>query len=175
MNRVTVSSIVTFRLVSLSANGSSQALPWAASESVGLSADRLNRVDALFESYIADGRMAGVVVAIARKGKLAHFRTLGRMDMAKDPPMREDAIFRMASMTKPITSVAVLMLYEEGHFQLEDPVSWYIPELSGMRPETKPALEGEVREMTVRDLLTHTAGLPASGRASACAYRPALG
>ena len=54
-------------------------------------------------------------------------------------------------------------------------MSWYIPELSGMRPERKPALEGEVREMTVRDLLAHTAGLPASGRASACAYRPALG
>ncbi len=70
---------------------------------------------------------------------------------------------------------SVLVPDPRGDFQLEDPVSWYIPELSGMRPETKPALEGEVREMTVRDLLTHTAGLPASGRASACAYRPALG
>ena len=164
MSRITITAIVTFALGSLSANGSSQALPWVAPESVGISAERLSRVDALFESYIADGRMAGVVVAIARKGRLAHFRTFGRMDMAKDPPMREDAIFRMASMAKPITSVAVLMLHEEGHFQLEDPVSWYIPELSGMRPETTPDQEGEVREMTVRDLLTHTAGLPASGR-----------
>ena len=122
--------------------------------------DRLNRVDALFESYIADGRMAGAVVAIARKGSLAHFRALGRMDMAKDQPMSEDAIFRIASMTKPITSVAVLMLYEEGRFQLEDPVSWYIPELAGMQPEVLPAEGGDVREMTVRDLLTHMAGLP---------------
>jgi len=135
MSRITISAGLTLLLVSLSANGFAQALPWTAPEAVGISADRLGRVDALFESYIADGRMAGVVVAIARRGKLAHFKSLGRMDMAKDQAMREDAIFRMASMTKPITSVAVLMLYEEGHFQLEDPVSWYIPELAGMRPE----------------------------------------
>ena len=160
MSRVTITPVVTFLLVSLSANGSAQALPWAPPESVGLAADRLTRVDDLFESYIADGRMAGVVVAIARKGRLAHFRTLGRMDMAKDQPMRDDAIFRIASMTKPIASVAVLMLYEEGRFQLEDPVSWYIPELAGMQPEVLPAEGGDVREMTVRDLLTHTAGLP---------------
>ena len=160
MSRVTLTAIVAFLLVSLSANGSAQTLPWAAPESVGLSTDRLSRVDALFESYIADGRMAGVIVAIARKGRLAHFRTLGRMDMAKNQPMRKDAIFRLASMTKPITSVAVLMLYEEGLFQLEDPVSWYIPELAGMQPETMAAEGGEAREMTVRDLLTHTAGLP---------------
>ncbi len=164
MSRVTITAIVTILLVSLSANGSAQALPWATPESVGVSADRLSRVDDLFESYIADGRMAGVVVAIARKGKLAHLRTLGRMDMAKDQPMREDAIFRMASMTKPITSVAVLMLHEEGRFQLEDPVSWYIPAFSGMEPETVAATGGEVREMTIRDLLTHTAGLPGNGQ-----------
>ena len=128
-----------------------------------MSSERLSRVDALFESYIADGRMAGAVVAIARNGKLAHFRALGRMDMAKDQPMREDAIFRLASMTKPITSVAVMMLYEEGHFQLEDPVSRYIPELSGMRPETSSGESVTTREMSVRDLLAHIAGLPANG------------
>ncbi len=160
MNRVTLTTIVAFLLVSLSANGFAQTLPAAEPASVGLSTDRLSRVDALFESYIADGRMAGVIVAIARKGRLAHFRTLGRMDMAKNQPMTKDAIFRLASMTKPITSVAVLMLYEEGLFQLEDPVSWYIPELAGMQPEAMAAEGGEVREMTVRDLLTHTAGLP---------------
>ena len=160
MTRVTLTTIVAFLSVSLSANGFAQTLPAAEPESVGLSTDRLSRVDALFESYIADGRMAGVIVAIARKGRLVHFRTLGRMDMAKNQPMMKDAIFRMASMTKPITSVAVLMLYEEGLFQLEDPVSWYIPELAGMQPETMSAEGGEVREMTVRDLLTHTAGLP---------------
>ena len=164
MSRVTIPAIVTFLLVSLSATGSSQALPRVEPKSVGLSVDRLTRVDALFESYIADGRMAGVVVAIARKGGLAHFRTLGRMDMAKDLPMRDDAIFRMASMTKPITSVAVLMLYEEGHFQLEDPVSLYIPALSGMQLENAAAKGVEVREMTIRDLLTHTAGLPGNGQ-----------
>jgi len=151
-------------LMTISANGIAQALPDAVPESVGLSSERLNRVDALFESYITDGRMAGVVVAIARNGKLAHFRTLGRMDMAKAQPMREDAIFRMASMTKPITSTAVMMLYEEGHFQLEDPASRYIPELSGMKPEITSAEGVEAREMSIRDLLTHTSGLPGNGQ-----------
>ncbi len=83
------------------------------------------------------------------------------MDMDQDRPMRSDAIFRIASMTKPITSVAVLMLHEEGHFQLEDPASWYIPELAGMKPEADGD-DDDVREMTIQDLLTHTAGLPAS-------------
>ena len=115
--------LIAFALATVSVNGFSQALPEAAPESVGISSERLNRVDTLFESYIAEGRIAGVVVAIARNGKLAHLRTLGRMEMTKPEPMREDAIFRMASMTKPITSTAVMMLYEEGYFQLDDPVS----------------------------------------------------
>jgi CubicO group peptidase (beta-lactamase class C family) len=102
-------------------------------------------------------------VAVARHGKLVHFRTLGRMDMARPEPMRGDAIFRLASMTKPITSVAVMMLLEEGHFQLQDPVSSYIPELAGMAPETEAASDTGPREMTIRDLLTHMAGLPATG------------
>lgn len=144
-------------------NASAQALPLATPEEVGISSERLARLDSLFGSYIGQNRMAGVVVAIARHGKLAHFRTLGRMDMAEPEPMRSDAIFRLASMTKPITSVAVMMLYEEGHFQLEDPVSWYIPELAGMTPEAGTAGSAEPREMTVRDLLTHAAGLPATG------------
>jgi CubicO group peptidase (beta-lactamase class C family) len=148
----------------VSINVFAQALPAAAPESVGLSSERLGRVDELFESYIADGRMAGVVVAIARHGKLAHFRTLGRMDMTQDEPMRANAIFRMASMTKPITSTAIMILYEEGHFQLEDPVARYIPELSGMKPETSNVEGVEAREMSIRDLLIHTAGLPGNGQ-----------
>ena len=151
-------------LAILSATVSAQALPEAAPESVGLSSERLSRVDALFESYIADGRIAGVVVAIARNGKLAHLRALGRMGMTKAQPMREDAIFRMASMTKPITSTAVMMLYEQGYFQLEDPVSRYIPELAGMKPETTGTEGAAAREMSIRDLLIHTAGLPGNGQ-----------
>jgi CubicO group peptidase (beta-lactamase class C family) len=86
------------------------------------------------------------------------------MDKAKDQPMAEDAIFRLASMTKPVTSTAILMLYEEGHFQLEDPVSRYIPELSGMKSETTGVEGVEAREMSIRDLLIHTAGLPGNGQ-----------
>ena len=155
---------IAFSLATVSVNGFSQALPEAAPESLGISSERLNRVDALFESYIAEGRIAGVVVAIARNGKLAHLRTLGRMEMTKSEPMREDAIFRMASMTKPITSTAVMMLYEEGYFQLDDPVSRYIPELSGMKTETTSTEGIEAREMNIRDLLTHTSGLPGNGQ-----------
>ena len=80
--------------------------------------------------------------------------------------MRPDAIFRMASMTKPITSVAVMILFEEGHFQLGDPVSWYLPAMAGMQPPTPGAGEPESREITILDLLTHTSGLPRSGEDS---------
>ena len=161
MRYVRAASLVAFSLFALPTWSLAQGLlPSASPESVGISSERLARVDALFNSYISKGEMAGVIVAIARKGKLAHFQTLGRMDMDEDRPMREDAIFRMASMTKPITSVAVLMLYEEGRFQLEDPVAWYIPEFGGMRLEASAVGTSEAREMTVRDLLTHTAGLP---------------
>ena len=158
-----IASVMSACLLIACTNLSAQPLPEASPESVGISSERLDRVDALFESYIADGRMAGVVVAIAKNGKLAHFRVLGRMEKSTDEPMRADAIFRMASMTKPITSAAVLMLYEEGHFQLEDPVSRYIPELSGMEPEASSNEEIDAREMSIRDLLIHTAGLPGNG------------
>jgi len=120
-------------------------------------------VDALFERYVNEGRLAGTLVVVARRGRLAHIQAVGRMDRAKDAPMRMDAIFRMASMTKPITSVAVMILYEEGRFQLEDPVSWYIPEMTGMHPEASGAPAEGTEEMTIRDLLTHTSGLPRTG------------
>lgn len=142
----------------------SQPLPAAAPETVGLSSDRLARVDALFESYIEAGQIAGVVVAIARRGKLVHFRAMGRMDMNKEQPMSEDAIFRMASMTKPVTSTAIMMLVEMGHLNLDDPVSQYVPELAGMRPEAVQNADDDGREMSIRDLLIHTAGLPGNGQ-----------
>ena len=138
-------------VLTLPVRAPAQALPGAIPEEVGMSSERLARLDSLFTSYIAQDRMAGVVVAVARHGKLVHFRTLGRMDMARPEPMRGDAIFRLASMTKPITSVAVMMLLEEGHFQLQDPVSSYIPELAGMAPETEAASDTGPREMTIRE------------------------
>ena len=102
--------------------------------SVGISADRLARVDALFQSDIDQARVAGVVSAVACRGKLVRLHSQGVMDIDEARPMTDDVIFRIASMTKLITSVAVMMLYEEGLFQLEDPASKYIPELAGMKP-----------------------------------------
>lgn len=164
MNRALSVCLVSSVLLGLPATGSGQPLPTAVPESVGVSSERLARLDALFESYVSDGRMAGVVVAVARRGHLVHFRSLGRMDRDEERPMRDDAIFRLASMSKPITTAAVLMLYEEGRFQLEDPVSWYIPELGGMKPAMLPEGAPEPREMRIHDLLTHMAGFPANRR-----------
>ena len=135
-------------------------------ESVGLSSDRLKRVDALIDRHIEEKKIAGAVVLIARRGKIAYFRASGRADINK--PMQRDTIFRIASMTKPLTSTAIMLLYEEGRVLLSDPISKYIPEFQ--YPQVlEPLPDGSDfnfrlvparREITVRDLLCHTAGIP---------------
>ncbi|CAO4176297.1 Beta-lactamase family protein [Methylorubrum populi] len=131
---------------------------------VGLCPDRLERVDAWMRRYVETGRLAGLSVAVMRGGKTAFFRAHGQADLARSRPFTADTILRIYSMTKPLTSLAVLMLYEEGRFQLDDPVSRFLPEFAEMRVmtggnraklETEPAL----RAITIRDLLTHTSGL----------------
>ncbi|MBD8909067.1 serine hydrolase [Methylorubrum zatmanii] len=131
---------------------------------VGLCPDRLERVDAWMRRYVETGRLAGLSVAVMRGGKTAFFRAHGQADLARSRPFTADTILRIYSMTKPLTSLAVLMLYEEGRFQLDDPVSRFLPEFTEMlvmtggnraRLETEPAL----RAITIRDLLTHTSGL----------------
>jgi CubicO group peptidase (beta-lactamase class C family) len=137
-------------------------------EKVGLSSERLRRIDThLQDRYLTPKKIAGALTLVARRGKVAYLSPQGMMDYERGRPMTEDTIFRIYSMTKPITSVALMMLYEQGHFQLGDRVSKFIPEwkdlqvyVSGEYPDfvtTPPE-----REMTVRDLLTHTSGL-ASG------------
>lgn len=126
---------------------------------------RLERIDRhLLRSYIEPGKIAGALTLVARSGRVVHFSPLGRMDLERDRAMRHDTIFRIYSMTKPITSVALMILYEEGRLRLNDPVYRFIPAfadmrvyLSGQHPMflTEPAR----RPITVRDLLTHTAGL----------------
>lgn len=135
-------------------------------EAVGLSSQRLARIDELWNRYIDEGKIPGVVTVIARHGETVHFRTQGRMDIDDGRVMRPDAIFRIASMTKPITSVALMILYEEGRFQLEDPISLYVPEMSGVRVlpgqeawSDSSSLIDAGREISVGDLLLHTAGL----------------
>lgn len=142
-----------------------QELPSAKPESVGLSSERLERIAATVQRDIDQKRIAGAVTLVARHGKVAWFKSQGALDREAGKPMRNDAIFRICSMSKPITSLAVMMLYEEGHFLLDDPVSNYLPEFKNPKVLVKPANGGEPytipaeREITIRDLLRHTSGL----------------
>lgn len=131
---------------------------------VGLDPERLERIDRHFRRFVDDGRLPGWLVLVARDGRVAHLGTYGRRDMEADLPVEADTVFRIFSMTKPITSVAAMMLYEEGAFELHDPVSRFIPAFAGarvyragssLRPATVPAVE----PVRIWHLLTHTAGL----------------
>ena len=133
-------------------------------EDLGLSSDRLARIAPYFqERYVAAGRLSGVLTLVARRGQVARLDCVGDRDVATGAPIEPDTVFRIYSMTKPITSVALMTLYEEGLFQLDDPVSRFLPELAGLRvwedgtPTSYRTTVAE-REITVRDLLTHTAG-----------------
>jgi CubicO group peptidase (beta-lactamase class C family) len=134
-----------------------QALPRTSPESAGLSSERLNRITELFQHDVDQGELPGVVVAIARGGKLVYEQAIGFRNREDKTPMKTDAIFRIASMSKPITSVAVMMLVEEGKIDLAAPVSQYLPEFKDL----KVGLDGQPskRPMTVQDLLRHTSGL----------------
>ena len=105
----------------------------ASPEDVGLSSARLERIDSAIEQSINDGRIAGAVALVARHGKIAYFKAFGMADREAKKPMRTDNIFRICSMSKPITSVAVMILYEEGRFLLNEPVSDFIPEFKNMK------------------------------------------
>jgi CubicO group peptidase (beta-lactamase class C family) len=133
-------------------------------EDLGLSSSRLARIGSFFEqAYVAPGRLPGVLTLVARRGQVASLACVGDRDLAASRPVEADTIFRIYSMTKPITSVALMTLYEEGRFQLDDPVSRFLPELGGLRvwddgtPLSFRTVPAE-RDITVRDLLTHTAG-----------------
>lgn len=141
-----------------------QDLPTAKPEAVGLSSERLERIGATVQRSIDDKRIAGAVTLVVRHGKVAWFKSQGMMDREAGKAMRPDAMFRICSMTKPITSVAVMILYEEGRFLLDDPVSKYLPEFKNPKVLVKPA-SGEPytipasKEITIRDLLRHTSGI----------------
>jgi CubicO group peptidase (beta-lactamase class C family) len=152
------------------ASGFQQPAEGAASpEDVGLSSKRLERIDDAIEHSINDGRIAGAVALVARHGKIAYFKAFGMADREAKKPMRTDNIFRICSMSKPIASVAVMILYEEGRFLLSEPVSDFIPEFKNMKvldppfpqDKTSPpgALVNATRPITIFELLTHTSGL----------------
>ena len=141
-----------------------QALPRAAKpEEVGLSSERLQRLTDAFQGYVKDGKLAGAVVLVARRGKVAYSGAFGQRDIETHAPMKEDAIFRIASQTKALVSVAALRLQEEGKLVISDPVGKYIPEfqktrVAVLRPGGYDVVDSK-RPITIRDLLTHTSGV----------------
>ncbi len=163
MHRKTNIAVFLCALV-LAATAVAQDLPAAKPETLGLSSERLERIGAAVQHNIDDKRIAGAVTLVVRRGHVAWFKAQGMMDREAGKLMRPDAMFRICSMTKPITSTAVMMLYEEGAFLLDDPISKYLPEFKKMTVLVKPAT-GEpytipaTKEITIRDLLRHTSGL----------------
>ena len=142
----------------------SKDLPSAKPEDVGLSSERLARMNKAIHAYVDAGRTPGVVTLIARHGKVVHVDAYGKADLTSGRATRADDIFRMYSMTKPITSVALLSLYEEGKFQLTDPLSKFFPAfadvkvLTGMGPGGAMLLDSPRRPITIQDVFRHTAG-----------------
>jgi CubicO group peptidase (beta-lactamase class C family) len=133
--------------------------------SVGVSPERLQRIDSAVQEEIDAGRKAGAAVLIARRGGVVYEKAFGYADLERKTPLRTDAYFRMFSMTKPVISVALLMLYEEGRFQLSDPLASYIPAMKNVSVEVgvdalgQPVLEPPERPITIQDVFRHTSGL----------------
>ncbi len=150
-------------LIALSAVAVGKEIPTTPAANEGFSADRLARLDAKIHSYVDEGGTAGVITLIARHGKIVHFDAYGMSDIEEHRPIKADSLFRMYSMTKPVTSVALLMLFEEGKFQLDDPLDKYIPEFKDLKvyesgSGAQMQLVPPVRKPTVRDVFRHTAG-----------------
>ena len=144
-------------------------LPFAKPEDVGFSSTRLNRIDTILKADTSSGKLVGAVVVVARKGKIAYFRSFGMRNKAVSEPLKTDAIFRIYSMTKPFISVATMILHEEGKLFLSDPISKYLPEYTNMKlgiVEVDKITDDEILKtvvsydsITIQDLLRHTSGM----------------
>jgi CubicO group peptidase (beta-lactamase class C family) len=157
-------------------------VPKGKPEDAGMSSERLLRIHDAIQRHIDAGEISGAVTLVARRGRIVHFEPHGLMDIESKRPMQKDAIFRIASMSKPITGVAVMMMLEEGKLRLNDPVSKFLPEFKNSKVAVPRGNAGEFyeipadRELTIRDLLTHTNGLMTGGIGSkAGPPRPAAG
>lgn len=135
-------------------------------QSVGMSEERLSRIDKVIETAIADGDIPGAVALVARRGKIVYWKAFGVADQQSGRPFKTDDIFRIASQTKAITATAVMMLWEEGHFRLDEPISRYIPEFKNPQildqfsaEDTSYTTIAAEKEITIRHLLTHTSGI----------------
>jgi len=127
--------------------------------SIGLDSARLAEATALLRTLVAEGAVAGAVAGVARRDQVAYLEAVGVQDLNARTPMTERSLFRIYSMTKPITAVAVMMLHDQGRFRLDDPVSMYLPEFADLRVGAGPAARPPARAVTVEDLLLHTSGL----------------
>jgi CubicO group peptidase (beta-lactamase class C family) len=164
-------------------------------EDVGFSSERLTRITDMMKRHIAAGEISGGVTLVARHGRIAHIEAVGVADADSKKPMTKDAVFRIASMTKPVTGVAIMMMMEEGKLRITDPVSKYIPQFKDMNvavalPKLTPPPGAPVideapapprfytvpaeREITIRDLLTHTSGLVSGAMSNADARKPSV-
>jgi len=143
----------------------SRDLAMASPESVGLSSERVKRIEASMKKLVDDKQVASLVTLLERHGKIVHYSAVGVQNVSKNDPVQKDSIFRIYSMSKPVTGLAMMMLHEEGKWRLEDPVGRHIPELArlkvyvGKNDDGTPKLEDAKRSMTMRELMTHTGGL----------------
>jgi CubicO group peptidase (beta-lactamase class C family) len=165
---ITKSIVVLLALVLWVSSANAQIPATADPEQLGFSTDRLQRIDLALERLVADKEISGAAVLLARDGRIGHLVFVGKANLEEDLPMRADTIFRLASMTKPIVSVGAMILFEEGRFQLSDPVSQYIPEFANVRvlDDDKKTLRPPSREITIQDLLRHTSGMAYAGDGS---------
>ncbi|HSG88919.1 MAG TPA: serine hydrolase domain-containing protein [Pseudomonadales bacterium] len=148
----------TLLLVLAGSVASAAELPEARPKAAGMSAERLDRITALGERYVAEGKLASVVTMVNRGGRIVHHNAVGTMGADDPRPVGEDAIFRLYSMTKPIAAVAALILYEEGAFQLRDPITKFLPEMANLQVWTPDGPVPVASVPTMQQLMTHTAG-----------------
>jgi len=151
--------IVLLALVAIVGHAVAKPLPTAKPSRVGMSADRLQRIDDVTQKYVDAGKLAGVVTMVARNGKVVYFDAVGNRGADDETPLKKDDLFRIYSMSKPITAVAAMQLYEQGKFHLSDPVSKFVPELKDLMVMGEDGeLTPSEKTMTMHHLLTHTAG-----------------
>src|SRR5687768_9383663 len=137
--------------------------PMVAPESVGFSSTGLKTFQQTMRGLVDDAKLAGVTTLVARHGKVVHFDAYGVVDLESKKPVTKDTIFRIASMTKPVVGVAMMMLWEQGKWTLDDPVAKHIPQFAGLKVKSPTGEVPQSRPMTMRQLMSHTAGFDTSG------------
>ncbi len=142
----------------IAAPAAARDIPVASPDRAGMSAERLDRITEITQGYVDEGQLAGAITMVARHGKLVHFEAVGARGADDARPLQKDALFRIYSMSKPITAVAIMQLYEQGKFQLSDPVSKFVPELEELTVLNDSGELESAQNPTMQQLLTHTAG-----------------